>query len=165
MTAARTPSQRGTSNRRRGHTAERDVARWLRSNGFPHAERAVRTGFRAVDRAVADPGDIDGIPGVVISVKDCAVEQLTMWLAELDAMIVGTGAVHGLLVHKRRGHADPSRWWCWLVLEDFVRLTSGRDCPIGIEPLRHPVRMELGHVVALLRAAGWGDPVDPETAA
>ncbi|MDN5853407.1 MAG: hypothetical protein L0I24_12985 [Pseudonocardia sp.] len=158
MTTATTASQRGTTNRRRGHQAERDLARWLRTHGFPHAERAVRTGFRANDRVSADPGDIDGTPGIVWSVKDCAVEQLAKWLAELAVMQAGARAVHGLLVHKRRGHADPARWWCWLTLDDLVRLATD-------EPARHvsdveaaqPVRIELGALTPLLRTAGWGE--------
>lgn len=157
MTTA-TNSQRGTTNRRRGHQAERDLARWLRANGFPHAERAVRTGFRANDRVSADPGDIDGTPGIVWSVKDCAAEQTPKWLAELAVMQAGARAVHGLLVTKRRGHADPARWWCWLALDDLVRLATD-------EPARHlsdagagqPVRIELGTLAPLLRTAGWGE--------
>lgn len=157
-------SARGTANRRRGHQAERDVARWLRVHGHPHAERAVRTGFRAADRASADPGDIDGIPGVVISVKDCAAEQLAKWLDELDAMVIGARATHGLLVHKRRGHADPGRWWCWLRVDDVVRLATEYEGGARYAVGGHPVRMELGHVVALLAVAGWGDPAEAVTA-
>jgi hypothetical protein len=154
-----TASQRGTTNRRRGHQAERDLARWLRSHGYPHAERAVRTGFRASDRVSADPGDIDGIPGIVISVKDCAAEQTVKWLAELAVMQAGARAVHGLLVHKRRGHADPGRWWCWLLLDDVVRLATDGHAVATFAAGEHPVRMELGHAVRLLRDAGWGDPL------
>ena len=149
--AAKTPSQRGRSNRNRGLNAERDLCKWLRTNGFPHAERAVRTGFRTVDRTSADPGDVTGTPGIVWSVKDCAVEQRAVWMAELDEMRSGSGADLGLLVHKRRGHADPARWWCWLELTDLFGLVAGRAPVAGDAPLR----MELGHVVPLLRVAGY----------
>lgn len=154
-----TASQRGSTNRRRGHQAERDLARWLRDHGFPHAERAVRTGFRASDRVSTDPGDIDGIPGVVISVKDCAVEQTAKWLDELAVMQAGARAVHGLLVHKRRGHADPARWWCWLRLDELVRLSVGDTPPLPsmLLPDDVPVRLQVGHLAPLL-AEQWGDP-------
>lgn len=179
MTAARTPSQRGTSNRRRGHTAERDVARWLRSNGYPHAERAVRTGFRAAARVSPDPGDITGTPFMLWSVKDCAVEQTAKWFDELDDMSDNASSAGCLtfLIHKRRGHADPARWWCWQWQSQYLDLYRtwlehvDEVRQIGELPLwvptgtEYPMRMELGHVVPLLRAAGYGDPVDPEKVA
>ena len=163
MTAARTPSQRGAANRRKGHQAERDLAKWLRSNGFPHAERAVRTGFRTLDRVSADPGDITGTIGIVWSVKDVAVEHTAMWLDELDAMASDTdGATVGLLVHKRRGHASPERWWCWIRYESLIELAVGSTCTGCAEPF--PIRMELGHAVQVLRHAGYGDPIAREAA-
>lgn len=160
MTAPRTPSQRGKSNRRKGHDAERDLARWLRTVGFGGAERAVRTGFRTADRTSADPGDITGTGPIVWSVKDCAVEQVAKWFAELDAMGDGDTEVY-LLVHKRRGHASPARWWCWMRVRDLLGLVhyDGLD---GYEGASADalVRMELGHVVPLLRGAGHGDALE-----
>jgi hypothetical protein len=144
-------SARGRANRRKGHTAERDLARWLRENGFPHAERAVRTGFRTADRVTADPGDIAGIPGVVWSVKDCATERIGPWLAELDAM---DGGDYRLLVVKRRGCADPGRWWVYIEANALPGLRWG----CGSAALSFPVRAELAPVVALLAQAGYGTP-------
>lgn len=168
MTAAKTPSQRGAANRRRGHQAERDLAKWLRANGFPHAERAVRTGWATKDRASADPGDITGTPGIVWSVKDVAAENITGWMTELDAMVTGAKADLGLLVHKRRGHADPGRWWCWGEFGDLFILCvampyGGMPCVGELDAAYHfPTRMELRHVAVLLRAAGYGSPSEPE---
>lgn len=167
MSAPRTPSQRGSANRRKGASAELAVAKYLRTVGFPQAERAVRTGYRTATRTSADPGDLTGVPGLAVSIKDCAVEQLRPWLAELDVMVAGSGAGLGILIHKRRGHADPGRWWCWLRLRDALALAytgaTGRYMgPSGDDP----VRMELGHVVPLLRGAGYGDTaVDAEAVA
>lgn len=152
MTAS-TASARGKANRRRGHEAERALARWLRGNGWPHAERAVRTGFRAADRTCSDPGDITGMPGVVVSVKDCAVEQIAKWMVELDAMAEPGGV--RLLVHKRRGHADPGRWWCWLRVHHLLELADDAETSFVF-----PVRLEVGDVVLLLRAAGYGNAAD-----
>jgi hypothetical protein len=161
--AAKTPSQRGRSNRNRGLNAERDLCKWLRVNGFPGAERAVRTGFRTLDRTSADPGDVMGSPGIVWSVKDCAVEQRSVWMAELEAMGDGDTEVY-LLVHKRRGHADPGKWWCWLTLGQLVDLAAPFRAHLGVlpvtGPLAPPVRMELQHVVPLLRASGYGSPLE-----
>jgi hypothetical protein len=153
--AAKTPSQRGRSNRNKGHQAERDLCKWLRINGFPDAERAVRTGFRVGDRTSTDPGDITGTPGIIWSIKDCAVERISEWLRELDAMAASDDDAVRLLVHKRRGHAMPHRWWCWMELGPLVSL-AGRGPAI----VSFPVRMELGHVVPVLRAAGYGTPLE-----
>jgi hypothetical protein len=167
--AAKTPSQRGRSNRNRGLNAERDLCKWLRSNGFPHAERAVRTGFRTLDRTSADPGDVTGTPGVVWSVKDCAVEQRSVWMAELQGMDdrpanePGGDPPERLLVHKRRGHADPGKWWCWLTLAGLLNLTVDTHACQVIAAARDntaPIRMELGDVVPLLRSAGYGSPLE-----
>lgn len=158
-----TASQRGAANRRKGHVAERDLCRWLRAHGFPGAERAVRTGFRTAGRASADPGDVTGTPGIVWSVKDCAVEQTAQWLAEADAMLTAAGADVALLVHKRRGHADPARWWCWLPLGMVVWIAHGGARPpewLAPSERSYPVRMELGHVVPLLHAAGYGSAAE-----
>jgi hypothetical protein len=150
-----TASQRGTANRRKGLTAERDLCRWLRTNGFPHAERAVRTGFRVGDRVSADPGDVTGTPGIAWSVKDCAVDQPAKWLAELDRMTPAHPSDVRLLVHKRRGHATPARWWCWMRMDALVALAD--DAETGFV---FPVRVELGDALMLLRAAGYGTPIE-----
>jgi hypothetical protein len=153
--AAKTPQQRGRANRNRGLNAERDLCKWLRTNGFPGAERAVRTGFRTLDRTSADPGDVTGTPGIVWSVKDCAVEQLGAWMAELDVMATVHDGVNldppvALLVHKRRGHADPARWWCWMGVDQLIDLTGNET------HLTFPVRVELGDFLPILHAAGYG---------
>lgn len=154
MTTTTTASARGKANRTRGHKAERDLCKWLRPNGYPHAERAVRTGYRTPEHTSPDPGDITGTPGIIWSVKDCGVERLPVWLVELDTMT--TAGDIGLLVIKRRGHANPGQWWCWLQLDQLITLIDGGQDP----GFRFPVRLELGNVVLLLRAAGYGSPVE-----
>lgn len=173
--AAKTPSQRGRANRNKGNQAERDLCRWLRINGLPHAERAVRTGFRTLDRTSADPGDITGTPLILWSVKDCAVEQIGKWFDELDDMSdhAQTSGCLTLLVLKRRGHADPARWWCWQWQSQYLELYRTwlegvvidrrriPELPLWIPPgTEYPMRMELGHVIPLLRAAGYGSPLE-----
>jgi hypothetical protein len=101
-----TAAERGRSNRRKGHDAERAVCRWLRDNGFPGAERSVRSGFTAHDRTVADAGDITGVPGLVFQVKDVARSDVPAWMAETELQRQAAGADHGLLVQRRRGTAD-----------------------------------------------------------
>lgn len=155
-------SKRGRANRRKGHQAERDLCRWLRSNGFPGAERAVRTGFTTVSRAVADPGDITGTPGVVWSVKDTATEQQEKWRAELDAMQLDhpSASTIGLIVHKRRGHADPGSWWCWIAIYNLTDLLPGAIPFLG----PHWFRATVAEVVDLLHGAGYGDSTEEVSA-
>lgn len=150
------------------------MCRYLRTNGFPHAERAVRTGFKAADRTSADPGDITGTPFLLWSVKDCAVERLDTWLDELDDMTdnAQTGGCRSFLVVKRRGHADAARWWCWqwqsqyldlyrMWLEHVDEVRQIPELPLWVPTgTEYPMRMELGHVVPLLRAAGYGEPAE-----
>ncbi len=175
MTAAtKTPSERGRANRNKGAQAERDLCRWLRTAGFPHAERAVRTGFRTLDRASADPGDITGTPLILWSVKDCAVEKIGRWFDELDQMSDNATehTLMRLIVHKRRGYADPARWWCWQTQSQYLDLYRSwlehvdevrqiRELPLWLPTgTSYPMRMELGHVVPLLRDAGYGTPTE-----
>lgn len=159
MTAAKTPQQRGRANQAKGKTAERDLCKWLRSNGFPGAERAVRTGFRVADRTSADPGDITGTPGIVWSVKDATVERHLEWRAELDAMLQGIDVDNlGLIVHKRRGHANPGLWWCWIGIVDLTAVLPGAIPFYG----PHWFRATVDEVVDLLRGAGYGTPMQAE---
>lgn len=156
MTTPKTRSQLGKMSRNKGAKAERDLVTYLRTVGFGGAERAVRTGYRTTTRTAADPGDITGTPGIVWSVKDCATEQLSKWLVELDAMDGRPGDAR-LLVHKRSGKAEPARWWCWMRLQTLQHLVLAST---AVDPIDepYPVRMELGHVIPLLHAAGYGDP-------
>lgn len=153
---ARSPSQRGSYSRTKGIRAERDVVAWLRKNGFPGAERAVRTGYQTTARVSADPGDVTGLgPGVVVSVKDAKVDYIDAWLAELDAMDGDDDATR-ILITKRAYKADPGRWWCWM--RAWVLFRDGAQAGVDY---RWPVRVELQHAVELLRDAGYGDERTP----
>lgn len=165
-----TASERGRSNRNRGAVAERQLVGWLRDNGFPGAERAVRTAYRTAGRALADPGDVTGTPGLVWQVKytldfeEPAV--LVRNLAETEQQRATVDADFGILVQRRVGAKDPGRWWVWLKIADLYRII--RRAPKGElkepgaflgEP---PVRMELAALVLLLRAADYGNPLTAE---
>lgn len=156
-------SRRGRASGERGKRAERDLVSWLRGNGFPGAERTVRTGHRAGNRVRADEGDVTGTGPIVWSVKDCQVERLAVWRDELLAM--GGPEDLRILVHKRRGHADPGRWWAWADAGALADVLNGRLAPRyavpGWSPWEHPVRLELAHLVEALRLAGHGDVPEP----
>jgi len=149
-------ASRGATSRRRGLTAERDLARWLRANGWPHAERSVVTGYRTGDRERRDGGDITGTPGIVWSQKDSAVERIAQWWTELEAMDGGRSV--RLLVVKRRGHANPGLWWCWLTLAQIVDLLPTKDQLSQLVPVHGLTRTQLNVVAPLLHLAGYGEP-------
>ena len=151
-------SKLGRASRRKGHDAERAVARWLRDNGWPGAERAVRTGYAGTTRSIADPGDITGTPGIVWQVKDCTREQITAWLDETEEQRAAARADYGFLIVRRRGTADVGRWRVWLDVDQLMQLAGvsttwcGNNTTIGEET----VRLELHVVARWLLVRGYG---------
>lgn len=107
-----------------GTAAETLVTRWLRINGYPHAERRALAGN-------ADQGDILATRGLVLEVK--AGQQtrkpgdadLDAWCRQADAEALNAGELRVpvtartswltgtvcLLVLQRHGTRDVSRWW------------------------------------------------------
>jgi hypothetical protein len=148
---------------------ERLLANYLRAHGFPHAERAVKTGMRTIDREVADPGDITGTPGLVWQSKALkpitrAENEVHRWMNETERQRVDASANLGVLV-VRRDQRPPEQWFAYLPLADLYGLRGlllpgplaeilDRDALIST-----PVRLYLGDLVTLLRACGYGDPI------
>jgi len=149
-----TASQRGRSNRRRGHDTERAVARYLRAVGFPHAERAEKNGWRTRDHVSRDPGDILGVPGIVWSVKNDARNEIPKWLNEAETVRHTHSADLAILVVRRPRKADVSRWWAWVSLPGLARLLLGAS---EAHDFTGHVCMELGDLVPMLHRAGYGD--------
>lgn len=106
----------GAAARRKGHTAERAVARWLRDHGWPDAET---TRAKLGHDGARQPGDIDGVPGVALEVKDHGRLCIPEWLRQVEEE---AGPNLPVLVVKERGSADPGRWWAVLRLEDLSGL-------------------------------------------
>ena len=139
-----------------GTRGESAVVKFLRTNGFPAAERAALHGS-------ADAGDITGTPGVCWEVKSgkaaeaCADGDLATWLAQTETERQNRQADVGVLITKRKGagHGNAGAWWAWLPLSQifFGALTELAELE------RIPVRLTLADVTWLLRDAGYGDPV------
>lgn len=91
----------GAANRRRGAVAERMVVNWLRDNGWPDARRYLSGDGR-------QPGDIDGIPGVVIEVKDVAKSAFPSW--RLQAVEEAGPSRVPIVVRRTRGVRDVGLW-------------------------------------------------------
>lgn len=77
-----------------------------------------------------DRGDIGGVrlhgQRVVLEVKDCATLRLPEWTAEARIEAGNDDALVGVVVHKRRGVADPLQQWVTMTLADFVAILSGQ---------------------------------------
>lgn len=106
-----------SASKQKGTAAETAVVRYLQAHGFPYAERRTLAG-------VNDRGDIAGLPGVVLEVKNCKRTELAGWLDELEVEMSNAGAYIGACIHKRRGTTDPGKWFATLpfsVLVDLLR--------------------------------------------
>lgn len=99
----------------KGTAAETAVVRFLRAAGFAQAERRTLSGAQ-------DRGDIAGVPGVVIEVKNCARDQLPAWVAEAELERDNDRASLGVVWHKRRGTTDPGRWFVTMSGDQFAAL-------------------------------------------
>jgi hypothetical protein len=143
-----------------GKQTEQMVARYLRSRGLAGVERAVRTGFTAGGRSVADAGDLTGWPGVCVQVKslrpaNAAERQTRTWLAETEQQRAQSGASVGLLVVRRWGTLAVGEWWSFLQLRDLY-LMPQLDAAGWVPPSSTaPVRLELADVVTLMQTCGW----------
>lgn len=167
----KTAAQRGRMVLARSKADERAVAAYYRETGlFPRAERAVRTGFKAVGDRGADPGDICQTPGVITSVKSwedpVLVERsIPAWLEDLGQMQAETpGPVVRLLVVRRFGKTDVGSWWCFQQMQQFLGLAAPCSDPDHVGHLVQPVRTLLRDVVPLLHARGYGVPDDAQEA-
>lgn len=102
---------------------ERLVADYLRDNGFPFADRRVKTG--ALDR-----GDVGGVhvhdQRVAVEVKNTAKISLGTWCAEAEVERVNDGALAGVVVHKRHGKGQAGDQWVTLTLRDFTAILTGK---------------------------------------
>jgi hypothetical protein len=145
----------------------------LRVNGFPGAERMVRTGYKNSGRTSPDCGDITGTLGIAWQVKDIAERdwyKIPRILVDTEAQAMAGKADFGVLVIRRPGHAHPSEWWAHMYLSDVFRLVVDGGQSAGSDICdserrsaaltRFPIRFELGELIPLLRVAGYGTPLD-----
>jgi len=102
-------------SKNKGTAAETAVVRFLRAAGFTQAERRTLSGAQ-------DRGDIAGVPGVVIEVKNCARQELPAWVAEAELERDNDRASLGVVWHKRRGTTDPGRWFVTMSGDQFAAL-------------------------------------------
>lgn len=102
---------------KKGPKHEADVVAWLREHGFPYAERRVQGG-------AYDKGDIAGIPGVVLELKNCARIDLAGWVDEARQEAANAGVDVWAVVAKRKGKGDPGEAYVVTNLATFASLLA-----------------------------------------
>lgn len=101
---------------------ERIIADCLAEHVDDRIDRRVKTGAK-------DKGDIGGLrhmgERVVIECKDVATMSLGTWVAEAEVERGNDDAVAGIVVHKRRGHAQALDQYVTMTLRDLIALLTG----------------------------------------
>lgn len=109
-------------NGRKGSRFERETADYLAEHIDDRIDRRVKTGSK-------DRGDIGGLrvhgSRVVIECKNVSRLNLGGWVEEADVERGNDDALVGLVVHKRRGTADPGDQYVTTTLRDLVALITG----------------------------------------
>ena len=101
--------------KQKGTAAETAVVNWLKEQGRKHVERRSLNGS-------FDRGDIAGIPGVVIEVKNHAKMELAQWINELFVEMDNDNAETGVVIHKRRGVSDVGGWYATIPVSIWYTL-------------------------------------------
>ena len=120
--AARSRARSRRSAKAAGSSFERQAADFLKANGFPFADRRVKSGAK-------DKGDIGGVHvhgrRVVLECKNTAKINLGSWAAEAETERVNDDALAGMIVHKRHGKGLPGDQWVTMTLTDLAALLTG----------------------------------------
>lgn len=104
-----------SKSKQKGTAAETAVVKYLKENGFTQVER------RALQGSL-DKGDISGIEGLVIEVKDHKKMILSEWMKELEVEIDNAFAETGVVIHKRRGKGDVGEWYASMPVYVYLNL-------------------------------------------
>lgn len=102
---------------KKGPKFEADVVTYLQAHGFRYAERRVQGGQK-------DKGDVGGIPGVVLELKNQNRLSLAEWVDEAEQEAVNAGVTIFAVVHKRRGKGDAGEAYCTLPLHVLTYLLA-----------------------------------------
>lgn len=107
--------------REAGTKFETSVVRWLQQHVDGGIERRTRNGKK-------DRGDISGwtFAGrrIVAECKNHSRLDLAGWTAEAEIERLNDDAQVGLVIHKKRGTADPGEQYVTLTLRDLIAFIS-----------------------------------------
>lgn len=144
-------------SKQKGTMAETAVVSFLRTQGFPYAERLALQGSK-------DRGDVTGIPGVVIEVKNEATYMFSSWLKETAVETVNAGADHGFVAAKPRmvGVTRTGDWMAGMYVDGFRSLLDAagvsQDHGLWVHRMsganiNRDMGRALGHLPSLMSAA------------
>lgn len=100
----------------KGSGAERGFVAWIKQ-WYPYADRRLAG-------ATLDKGDVSGIPGVTIEIKNHAKMNLGGWVKELEVEMKNDGAWTGVVIHKKKGTTDPGEWYATMPAKIWVDLLN-----------------------------------------
>lgn len=124
MTDTTKPRRSRASAKYAGTRFERSVADFLATRlDDDRIDRRAKTGAK-------DRGDIGGVRTplggrVVIECKDTARVDLPGWLRQAEVERGNDDAIAGVVVHKKRGTADPAEQYVTMSLETLAVLLEG----------------------------------------
>lgn len=105
-----------------GTRFERLIADALAKHVDDRIDRRAKTGNK-------DKGDVGGLRAhgqrVVIECKDVSRTDLGGWVREADIERGNDDAAAGLVIHKRRGHADALDQYVTCTVRDLIALLTG----------------------------------------
>lgn len=107
-----------SKSKQKGTLAETAVAEYFKQT-FPAVERRTLSGKY-------DKGDISGVPGAVVEVKNQKTYKLSEWMKETETERVNAKEAFGILVVKPNG-VGVSRtgdWWAIVTLETITKLLN-----------------------------------------
>lgn len=98
----------------KGTAAESATVSFLQANGFPYAERLALQGGK-------DRGDITGIPGICIEVKNESEYTFASWMNECVVETENSKADFGMVVAKPRlvGTTRTGQWYAIMYANPF----------------------------------------------
>jgi predicted lipoprotein len=102
------------ASKRKGTVWETQVVEFLKSHGFPYAERRALCG-------TSDKGDVSGVPGVMLECKNEAKVTLGAYADEVKVQTANAGASIGVAVVKRRNRG-PADAYVVMTLEQFAAM-------------------------------------------
>lgn len=106
-----------SKSKQKGTAAETAVVNYLKGKGRKHVERRSLNGS-------SDRGDIAGLPGVVIEVKNHARMELSQWVSELEVEIKNDKADTGVVIHKKKGTTDVGQWYATMPVDVWYELAK-----------------------------------------
>lgn len=130
------PKQKGTA-------AESAVVSFLRTAGFPYAERLALQGGK-------DRGDITGIPGVVIEVKACQEYSFNQWLREAAVERDNAGADFGFVAAKPRmvGATRTGDWYGLMYAHEYMSLVQAAVKGADLDEIAVWTKQMSGHSIS-----------------